>query len=674
MKNSLFFAFLMAVVSCFPFDIFAQANADNYYEAFISVENNPSLPNQLETAGVQINARYDGFLTARIDKNVSITSLMAIEGVKHVTLATPLVTCSDSARYYSRADVVHQGQGFEMPYTGKDVIVGVIDCGFDFNHINLCDPSGNTRVKAVYMPLDNSGSHPVVNGMTLPGSCYEGIDAIRGLTTDEATTTHGTQTAGIAAGSYRENGWYGMAPDADIVACGMPESELNDVRVANCISYIFDYAKRAGKPCVINISLGNNVGPHDGTSFLTRVFDQMSGPGRVIVVSAGNDGDDPVCIHRSIKNSTDTVSALLTGYNRTYSYRGTVSAWTKNSTPLCSRIIVVNVHDGSVVYASGETSPSSQAVEISSSSDADFRMFFNGKVSLKSTLEASDKYSVNCNLNLNATSTDYTVGIQYFAEAPTELTAWTTQYAFFDTYGLSWAEKGTSAGSISDLATTDSVISVGSYNSKQYVPLRDNTLYNRHNSKPLEISYFSAFGPDENGMQRPDVCAPGSVVIASANRYDTKAPNLAYWQPSVFMDGVEYPYCPDLGTSMSAPVVAGAIALWLQANPDLSTGDVRDILHHSSYKDAYVTASGIQRWGSGKLDVAAGIRYMMFGDLKKGDVNLDGTVNISDISFLIAVLLDGTNDGDAFKRCDVNGDGDVNISDLNVIIQIILSN
>lgn len=674
MKKSKLYAFLVVVFTCLPLCVYAQGNGDNYYEAFISVEDNPSLVNSLESAGVQINAQYDGFVVAQIDKNVSIATLVAIDGVKHVTLATPLVTCSDSARYYSRADAVHQGQGFDMPYTGKGVIVGVIDCGFDFNHINLCDQDGVSRVKAVYMPLDNSGNHPVVNGLTLPGSCYESTDAIRQLTTDDASTPHGTQIAGIAAGAYRDNGWYGMAPDADIVACGIPEDELNDVRVANCISYIADYAKRVGKPCVINISLGSIVGTHDGTSFLTRVFDQVSGPGRVIVVSAGNDGDDPVCFHRSVSSPTDTVTALLSGYNHTAAYNGTVSTWTKDNTPIKSRVIIID-KNGNKVYTSRIASASDgQSVEISNRSDSEFGIFFWGSMSLKCTLEANGRYSANCDMKLSALSTDCILGIQYFVDAPTELTAWTSQYAFFDSHGFSWAEKGTAAGSINDLATTDSVISVGSYNTRQYVPLRNNTLYHRPNSEPFEISYYSAFGPDENGKQRPDVCAPGSVMIASANRYDTKAPNLVYWQPSVFIDGVEYPYCPDLGTSMSAPVVTGAIALWMQAYPELSTQEVRDILNHSSYKDAFVTASGIQRWGSGKLDVAAGFRYMMFGELKKGDVNQDGAVNISDISFLINILLSGTEDYEAFKRCDVNGDGDVNISDLNVIIQIILSN
>ena len=215
---------------------------------------------------------------------------------------------------------------------------------------------------------------------------------------------------------------------------------------------------------------------------------------------------------------------------------------------------------------------------------------------------------------------------------------------------------------------------MGSYNSKQYVPLRNDSLLFRINSRPRVLSYYSAYGPDENGIQRPDVCAPGSVMIASANRYDVKAPNIAYWQPSAYFNGTEYPYCPDLGTSMSAPVVAGAIALWMEANPALSTREVRDILYHSSYKDSHVNAQASQRWGSGKLDVAAGLRYILQDNATRGDVNLDGAVNVSDVSALISILIDGTTDMGAFKRADVNNDGDVNISDLNVIIDIILKN
>jgi len=550
----------------------------------------------------------------------------------------------------------------------------VIDCGFDFNHINLCDTAGMPRVKAVYMPLDTTGTQPVVKNRLMPGSCYETPEQIMNLTTDDAATTHGTQTAGIAAGAYRDNGWYGVAPDADIVACGMPEGELTDVRVANCISYINDYATRMGKPCVVNISLGTNIGAHDGTSYLARVCEQLSGPGRVFVVSAGNDGYNDVVLHSSITNKQDTVTALLAGYGGGITRTGYVNAWGDEGKAFNTRLVVVDTRTGNYLYTSkaiGSTA-TSVATEFSSLNDTTLAKYYRGSVIIKGAIEYNGRPSSTCLVNMSALSRFYAMGIQYYTPMATSLTAWTSQFAYFRSYDFDWAEKGTPRGSINDLATNDSIISVGSYNSRQTAPLRDGTTYFRTRSTPVEISYFSAYGPDENGIHRPDVCAPGSMVLASGNRYDTNAHNIALWQPSAFVDGVEYTYCPDLGTSMSAPVVAGAVAVWMQANPNLSAAEVREILKETSYKDNEVRNGDSTRWGAGKLDVNAGLRHVLHLSSLDGDVNDDGEVNISDINALIDILLGSSVAEDAFNRADANGDGEVNISDVNYVIDIIL--
>lgn len=655
------------------FSLSAQTESSGYYEAFIQVNSNLK-DYLLDAIGVTITAKYDGFYTVMIPDNVTPQTVKAIDGVDHVSPALNLVTCSDSVRYFSRVDDVHAGYRFDMPYTGKDVIVGVIDCGFDFNHINLCDAYGSPRVKAVYMPLDNTGTRPVVNHRLLPGSCYETPSQIIALTTDDPNTTHGTQTAGIAAGGFHGNGWHGMAPDADLVLCGMPEGELTDVRVANCISYINDYATRMGKPCVVNISLGSNVGPHDGTSYLNRVFKQYSGPGRVFVVSAGNDGGSDVCVHCSINSRQDTVTTLLSGYSGSTLYSGSINAWSLKDKPFNTRLIVVNRVTGAVLYRSRALGATSSGVNATFSSDNDSILaeYCVGSVEINGSIEANGRPVSICDLNIRCRNNSAVLGIQYFAPSSTELSIWTSQYAFFNNYNFSWAEEGTSRGSISDLAACDSVISVGSYNSRQTVPLRDGTILYRSNSTPSEISYFSAYGPDESGVNRPDVCAPGSVVVASANRYDIEAPNMMYWQPSAYVGGVEYPYCPDLGTSMSAPVVAGAVALWMQANPNLSTADVREILVNTSKKDIYVHSGDQERWGNGKLDVYNGMRYVLHIEDKNGDVNNDGEITIADINLVISIILGSKTDDDTRRRADVNNDGEISVSDINAIIDLII--
>ena len=672
MRNS--FCMFMFLALCMAISSRAHAqDAGGYYDAFIEV-NDQVKYTQLREAGLVITATYDGFITARVPEQIRPSAIKSYDGVLYATPAIDLVTYSDSVRYYSRVDAVHNAEGLDQPYTGDGIIVGVIDCGFDFNHINLCDSNGEPRVKAVYLPFNNTGKQNIINQILLPGTSFESPEKIKALTTDDSLTTHGTQTAGIAAGSYRGNNWHGVAPGADLVLCGMPESELNDVRVAHCISYINDYARRVKKPYVISISLGSNAGPHDGTSFLTRVFQQYSGPGHVFVVAAGNDGDSRVCTHRSIASKQDTVTTLLSGYSGGSHRTGYLFAQSKEGKAFNTRLIVVDTRTGKVVYRSRAVGATASGVETTFDSEQDEQLatYYAGHVVIKGSIEANANPTALCSLDMRSLASNYVMGFQFYSPAATDLAIWTSQYAYIHNYGYSWAETGSSVGSISDLATTDSVISVGSYNTKQYVTLRDGSQYYRFNSTPMRLSYFSSYGPDENGTPRPDVCAPGSVVVSSANRYDTDAPNMAYWQPSVFIDSMEYPYCPDLGTSMSAPAVAGAVALWLQANPNLSTADVRNILKKTSYRDSNITAANSARWGFGKLDVNAGMRYVLNIVDKNGDVNGDAEVSISDINALINIIMGGRADDITLKRADVNNDNEVNVSDVNALINLIL--
>ena len=50
-------------------------------------------------------------------------------------------------------------------------------------------------------------------------------------------------------------------------------------------------------------------------------------------------------------------------------------------------------------------------------------------------------------------------------------------------------------------------------------------------------------------------------------------------------DGMTYEFAKLSGTSMSSPAVAGIVALMLEANPNLSPSDVRDILEATARQD-----------------------------------------------------------------------------------------
>ena len=69
-------------------------------------------------------------------------------------------------------------------------------------------------------------------------------------------------------------------------------------------------------------------------------------------------------------------------------------------------------------------------------------------------------------------------------------------------------------------------------------------------------------------------------------------------------------------------------------------------------------------------DVAT-FTYRVSGGMR-GDVNLDGSVNIADINLLIDYILRDKINNETLQRGDVNGDNTINIADINVVIQIIL--
>ena len=131
-----------------------------------------------------------------------------------------------------------------------------------------------------------------------------------------------------------------------------------------------------------------------------------------------------------------------------------------------------------------------------------------------------------------------------------------------------------------DMACAANVISVGSYNVRNHWSSLDGYVYG-YNKKgenddfpPGEASRFSSFGTLADGRNLPLVCAPGASVISSVNTYAVNNPELGYTdaglQGKLKKGDKTYYWHQSLGTSMATPVVAGAVALWLEANPKLT--------------------------------------------------------------------------------------------------------
>lgn len=97
------------------------------------------------------------------------------------------------------------------------------------------------------------------------------------------------------------------------------------------------------------------------------------------------------------------------------------------------------------------------------------------------------------------------------------------------------------------------------------------------------IAAFSSRGPTAvDAAAKPDLVAPGvgieSLSDPGSAMYSSQAPFLlAGTVPTNYL-----PYLSQSGTSMSAPVVSGTVALMLQANPSLTPNQVKAILQYTA--------------------------------------------------------------------------------------------
>jgi serine protease AprX len=151
---------------------------------------------------------------------------------------------------------------------------------------------------------------------------------------------------------------------------------------------------------------------------------------------------------------------------------------------------------------------------------------------------------------------------------------------------VSAGNNGTANGSstLYPPANDPFVITVGASEDKGTGILTDDT-----------IAVFSAYGTTESGFAKPDIVAPGRNVVAPLGGLI----NIIFQQHPLHR--VNDYYFRMSGTSMSAPVVSGAVALLLQDEPNLTPDQVKYRLMNTANKTwtNYSTAKA----GAGALDI-----------------------------------------------------------------------
>ncbi len=557
--------------------------------------------NELTDLNVKITTKADNLWTVKIPIE-NVKEVVKLDGIEFIQTDTRIKKKLNEARAETDVNAVHSGSGLGSAYLGTGVIVGVIDFGFDLTHPMFwtMDSQGG-RISRVWNQDDGSGPAPSGFGY---GTEIIGATNCYNYGTTDPNGSHGTHVAGIAAGSgVGTNGYYvGVAPDAELVFVQLGDGQSAVVEAA---SYIFNYATSQGKPAVINMSLGTHIGPHDGSSLQDQSFEYITGAGKILAGSAGNEGSVNLHAVKHFNNDSGETLVYFEDSQGSNVGEGIVDIWGAVGGTF-ELMVIVRDDAGQVV---GSTN-----VE-SSSTNPQVDMDING-VTVKFEGEASNAQNGRphflCILGNPYSNYYVTIGVQgvngyahFWNNGRGNGAPLTNDFPGFGVQP-GWMQGNTdfTVGEIG--GTSKAVITSGAYTTKNsYTNIQGATQTIPFYTDLGKIAPFSSHGPTLDYRIKPDVGSPGNVIVSSVNRFDQNyGPN----NPEVVMsvnDQSKYWYFASMqGTSMSSPFTAGVVALMLQAKPNLQPHQVRTLLYTSSRQDANTgnIGNGSNTWGAGKID------------------------------------------------------------------------
>ena len=658
----------------------SQVRGQEMVDVFITLHNSRNTSRITALGGV-IGARFTGLVTAQVPV-AKLQAIAALDEVEQVSIAEMMESDVDTTRSVTSVNYVAEGLQHGLPanYDGKGVVFGIIDSGIDFNHAAFQDSLGNTRIKCVYMPADNSGTKVTIDGTVLPGSEFDST-RIASLTTDLASSAHGSHTAFIGAGSHCGQ-YSGMAPGADIVMCALG-GKKNDVNIANSLKYITQYAKRVGKPCVISVSMGTQRGPHDGTSKICKIYDEVGKNDAVICLSNGNLGSLKRYIHHKFSgmytSTLPSIGSYVSGTTQGYTANFAIDTWSRSRSAVGVKFILIDPDDNSVFY---ETSIMRSytyhyigpGMESKRGYNAFLSQYFSGKIGVWVTTESNGHIETYCEVSLKPLRSDvkaYKMAVQFYGADGVEFDSWVTSenaYSWHPQVGDYKFVNGSDSCSMNDNVTGKNTISVGNYVGRnRYMSLSGKEMYNSIYPEG-SIYVQSSYGIAPNGESYPFVAAPGYFVVSAYNGYNYLAKpstNTAYSKENPTTGRTDY-WGSMSGTSMSTPTVAGIVALWLQANPQLKVDDVKEIIRKSAYVDDDVRKAPLQ-FGAGKINALGGFpefQYRLTDVISNSRLDVDHYYSICDSSLTCArVSADGrtiyAKDSTRYARQDVMGEGQI---------------
>jgi len=468
---------------------------------------------------------------------------------------------------------------------GEGAIVGVVDSGADFAHRNFRNADGSTRLIAVWDQDGTTGPQsPFGFGRRIEPQAIDAALATAdpygtlgyGPAPDTPTRrgSHGTHVMDIAAGNGLGSGVPGVAPNAMLAFTELAASDIawegeavvgsefgDSVQLLEALRFLFDVAGE--RPCVINISLGTNGGPHDGTSLVEQGIDLLvqQQPGRAVVIAASNSFNDG--IHAAGAVPADGAVDLSWAVPDEVDAQVELEVWYQGDDRFRAELIAP---DGTSLG----TVPLGSNGRIRA--DDGTTLLF---VSHRATDPNNGDNVVGIFLDRRVPGGVWTVRLHGERVVDGGFHAWIERN---DASQSSFVPPDDNSHTLGSISCGQLAIVVGSYDAHKA-------------TKPL--SFFSSAGPTRDGRQKPEVSAPGHDVLAAHSRTVTGVTRKS-------------------GTSMAAPVVTGVVALRLAEAAArglaLDANSIRRIITETARHQPPAAGAWDDRYGHGRVGAAGALR------------------------------------------------------------------
>ena len=575
-----------------------------YYVSFIAKTASNFDAYELQSLGIISGKPINSIVSLKIPV-FSLGEINTLFGIEVLQLAGKIKPDLDRAVKDVRADSVHLGLNLPQSYTGKNVLIGITDWGFDYTSPMFYDTLlSQTRILAAWDQY-RTGLPPA--GFDY-GSEFSNPTDLYNIGTDTSNiysySTHGTHVAGIAGGSGAGTNYRGLAFEANYLFATFLVDEAS---VLDAWEWMYQKSVTEGKRLVINMSWGlYHLGTLDGNSLLSQAIDAYAAQGVVFSNSGGNNGNVNFHIKKQFNNDEIVSRIEFYDYSANQNMWGqSIHMWGESGNPFEAAIKVVNA-GGSII----------ESPYFSTATTTDYIDTFVvlGLDTVWYNLSADASYPLNGRpqMRLRVKNTNTTIRVLLKSRAAagkvhywnvTELSNNVGNWGMpFSTNGA-----GTIAGDnlygISEPSCSNSLISVAAYAAQ----------YSTGGTSMVggNIATFSSNGPRYDEVLKPDIAAPGSSVASSISSFT----DAAYTSVGSVVFGSEtYHFARFSGTSMSSPVVAGVCALILEANPYLSAQQVKDIIIETARTDNFtgvIPANGSTRWGWGKLNAYDAVKLAL---------------------------------------------------------------